>query len=139
MKMSFKNSQDELLKRTENLFNNLQKNMNSIFYLAGNAITKTLINKASKSVFEKDRVFVDLYKQLEDKKNLKKLILYLLQRLFTILKVMWTTRHFLVLVSLLSCYMAILQIHDFLPDLQLIQNIVFFWLIYLLQRYIFTL
>ena len=62
MKMSFKNSQDELLKRTENLFNNLQKNMNSIFYLAGNAITKTLINKASKSVFEKDRVFVDLYK-----------------------------------------------------------------------------
>ena len=72
MKMSFKNSQDELLKRTENLFNNLQKNMNSIFYLAGNAITKTLINKASKSVFEKDRVFVDLYKQLEDKKKFKK-------------------------------------------------------------------
>ena len=70
--MSFKNSQDELVRRTENLFNNLQKNTNSIFYLAGNTITKTLINKASKSVFEKDRVFVDLYKQLEDKKKFKK-------------------------------------------------------------------
>ena len=70
--MNFKNSQNELVQRTENLFNNLQKNTNSIFYLAGNAITKTLINKASKSVFEKDRVFVNLYKQLEDKKNFLK-------------------------------------------------------------------
>ena len=70
--MNFKNSQNELVQRTENLFNNLQKNTNSIFYLAGNAITKTLINKASKSVFEKDRVFVNLYKQLEDKKKFKK-------------------------------------------------------------------
>ena len=51
--MNFKNSQSNLLQRTENLFNNLQKNTNSIFYLTGNAITKTLINKASKSAFEK--------------------------------------------------------------------------------------
>ena len=71
--MSFKNinSQNEIVKRTENLFNSLQKNTNSIFYLAGNAITKTLINKASRSVFEKDRLFVDLYKQIEDKKKFK--------------------------------------------------------------------
>ena len=54
--MSFKNvnSQNEIVKRTENLFNSLQKNTNSIFYLAGNTITKILINKASRSVFEKD-------------------------------------------------------------------------------------
>ena len=73
IKMSFKNenSQNEIIKRTENLFNALQKNTNSIFYLAGNTITKTLINKASKSVFEKDRLFVDLYKQLEDKTKFK--------------------------------------------------------------------
>ena len=64
-------SQNEIVKRTENLFNSLQKNTNSIFYLAGNTITKTLINKASRSVFEKDRVFVDLYKQIEDKKQFK--------------------------------------------------------------------
>ena len=71
--MSFKNinSQNEIVKRTENLFNSLQKNTNSIFYLAGNAITKTLINKASRSVFEKDRLFVDLYKQIKDKKKFK--------------------------------------------------------------------
>ena len=61
--MNFKNenSQNELIKRTENLFNSLQKNTNSIFYLAGNTITKTLINKASKSVFAKDQLFVNLY------------------------------------------------------------------------------
>ena len=64
-------SQNEIVKRTENLFNSLQKNTNSIFYLAGNTITKTLINKASRSVFEKDRLFVDLYKQIEDKKQFK--------------------------------------------------------------------
>ena len=64
-------SQNEIVKRTENLFNSLQKNTNSIFYLAGNTITKTLINKASRSVFEKDRLFVDLYKQIEDKKKFK--------------------------------------------------------------------
>ena len=71
--MNFKNenSQDELIKRTENLFNSLQKNTNSIFYLAGNTITKTLINKASKSVFAKDQLFVNLYKQLEDKTKFK--------------------------------------------------------------------
>ena len=71
--MSFKNenSNDEIVKRTENLFNAFQKNTNSIFYLAGNTISKTLINKASKSVFEKDRLFVDLYKQLEDKTKFK--------------------------------------------------------------------
>ena len=73
MKISFKNknSQNEIIKRTENLFNSLQKNTNSIFYLAGNTITKTLINKASKSVFEKDRLFINLYKQLEDKTKFK--------------------------------------------------------------------
>ena len=139
--MSFKNknSQDELARRAENLFNALQKNTNSIFYLAGNTISKTLINKASKSVFEKDRVFVDLYKQLEDKESLKKVIYYLLQRPFMNSKVMWITRLFLVSLSLLSYYMAILEIRDFLPDLRLIQSIAFFWLIYLLQRYIFIL
>ena len=73
-RISFKNenSQNELARRAENLFNALQKNTNSIFYLAGNTISKTLINKASKSVFEKDRLFVDLYKQLEDKRKFKK-------------------------------------------------------------------
>ena len=72
-----KNSQDELLKRVNNLFNNLQKNTNSVFYLAGNSVSKTLLDKAQKSVFEKDKVFVNLYKQLEDRKKIQKSNLYL--------------------------------------------------------------
>ena len=60
------NSQDEINRRINNLFNNLQKNSKSIFYLIGN-ISKTVLNKASKSFYEKDKVFVNLYKQLEDK------------------------------------------------------------------------
>lgn len=52
--MNYKNSQDELIKRVDNLYNILQKNTNSVFYLAGNGISKTLLNKAAKSVFEKD-------------------------------------------------------------------------------------
>ena len=60
------NSQNELNTRVNNLFNNLQKNPKSIFYLVGN-LSKTVLNKASKSIFDKDKVFVNLYNQLEDK------------------------------------------------------------------------
>ena len=60
------NSQNELNTRVNNLFNNLQKNPKSIFYLVGN-LSKTIINKASKSIFDKNKVFVNLYNQLEDK------------------------------------------------------------------------
>ena len=61
------NSQSKLNVRTNNLFKTLRKNPKSIFYLVGN-VSKTLLNKASKLVFEKDKVFVDLYDQLEKKK-----------------------------------------------------------------------
>ena len=44
------NSQNELNIRINNLFNTLQKNRKSIFYLVEN-VSKTLLNKASKSVF----------------------------------------------------------------------------------------
>ena len=56
------NSQDEINRRINNLFNNLQKNPKSIFYLIGN-VSKIVLNKASKSFYEKDKVFVNLYKQ----------------------------------------------------------------------------
>ena len=52
--MSYKNSQDELIKRVDNLYIILQKNTNSMFYLAGNSISKTFLNKAAKLVSEKD-------------------------------------------------------------------------------------
>ena len=60
------NSQNELIKRTNNLFNTLQKNQKSIFYLVG-SVSKTLLNKAAKSIFEKDKVLVNLNEQLENK------------------------------------------------------------------------
>ena len=60
------NSQDEINRRINNLFNNLQKNPYCILYFIGN-ISKTVLNKASKSFYETDKVFVNLYKQLEDK------------------------------------------------------------------------
>ena len=59
------NSQNELNIRINNLFNTLQKNLKSIFYLVGN-VSKTLLNKASKSVF------VNSYDKLENK-NFKRL------------------------------------------------------------------
>ena len=61
------NSQDELPKRANNLLNALQKIPKSIFYLTGNATSKRLFNKAVKSAFEKDKVFVNLCNQLENK------------------------------------------------------------------------
>ena len=57
------NSQSELNVRTNNFFKTRRKNPKSIFYLVEN-VSKTLLNKASKSVFEKDK---DLYDQLENK------------------------------------------------------------------------
>ena len=52
--------------RIENLFKNLQKDPRSVFYSIG-TLSKSIINKAYKSAYEKDVVFVNLYKKLEDK------------------------------------------------------------------------
>ena len=52
--------------RIENLFKNLQKDPRSVFYLIG-TLSKSIINKAYKSAYKKDVVFVNLYKKLEDK------------------------------------------------------------------------
>ena len=60
------NSQNELNTKVNNLFNSLHKNPKSIFYLVGN-LSKTVLNKALKSIFDKDKVFVNLYNKLEDK------------------------------------------------------------------------
>ena len=59
------NWQGELIKKI-NLFNSLQKNPKSIFYLVRH-VSRTLFNKATKSTFEKDKVVVNLYDQSENK------------------------------------------------------------------------
>ena len=51
--------------RIQNLFKNLQKDPRSIFYSIGN-LSRSILNKARKSTYDKDKVFVNLYKQLED-------------------------------------------------------------------------
>ena len=60
------NSQNIKNSRVENLFRNLLKDPRSVFCSTGN-LPKSIVNKANKSVYEKDKVFVNLYKQLEDK------------------------------------------------------------------------
>ena len=52
--------------RIQNLFKNLQKDPRSIFYSIGN-LSRSILNKARKSAYDKDKVFVNLYNQLEDK------------------------------------------------------------------------
>ena len=52
-------------KRIQNLFRNLQKDSKSIFYSVRN-LSNSLRNKAKKSTYDKDKVFVNLY-ELADK------------------------------------------------------------------------
>ena len=54
-------------KRIQNLFRNLQKDSKSIFYSVRN-LSNSPRNKAKKSTYDKDKVFVNLYNELEDKK-----------------------------------------------------------------------
>ena len=57
---------DEKNLRIQNLFKTLQNDPKIVFYSVGN-LSKTIINKAKKSVYNKDKVFVNLYEKLEDK------------------------------------------------------------------------
>ena len=52
--------------RIQNLFRNLQKGPKSLFYSIEN-LSRTILNKARKPTYDKDKVFVNLYNQLEDK------------------------------------------------------------------------
>ena len=52
------------------------------FYSTGN-LSKSILNKAIKSVYEKDKVFVNLYKPLEDKNFDKRLNVTLVTPFFT--------------------------------------------------------
>ena len=48
------------------MFRNLKKDPRSIFYSVGN-VSNSLLNKAKKSTYDKNKVFVNLYNELEDK------------------------------------------------------------------------
>ena len=57
------------LKQRKNLFNSLIKDDNGIFY-STDKINRSLNNKARRSIYPKDGVFIKLYNELEDKNNL---------------------------------------------------------------------
>ena len=64
--MKTTNQYNEINNRIQNLFRYLQKDWKSIFYSVSNLI-RILLNKARKSTYTKNNVFVNLYNQLEDK------------------------------------------------------------------------
>ena len=48
--------------RIQNLFKNLQKDLKSIFYAVEN-LSRTILNKAKKSIYDKDKIFANLCNQ----------------------------------------------------------------------------
>ena len=64
--MTTKNSQVEINSRIGNLFKKLQKDPKSVFYSVEN-LRNSVLKKASKWFYEKYKVFVNLYNQLEEK------------------------------------------------------------------------
>ena len=53
-------------KQMKNLFRKLINDENSVFF-SSDRINKTLLNKGRKSSYEKDKVFYNLFKNIEDK------------------------------------------------------------------------
>ena len=99
---------DEKNLRIQNLFKTLQNDPKSVFYSVGN-LSKTIINKAKKSVYDKDKVFVNLYEKLEDKnfhnKETVPLVTPFVEKKLTLIN-----QHFTVLLSHLNFCMLILLI-----------------------------
>ena len=52
--------------RIQNLFKNLQNNPKSVFYSIRN-LSQSILNKARKSIYDKDKSFVNLCNDFEDK------------------------------------------------------------------------
>ena len=57
------------MKQTKNLCKKLIKDKKSKFYVA-DRITRTLLNKAKNSLYEKDKAFYKHYVDLEDKNDI---------------------------------------------------------------------
>ena len=104
-----KKKPDEKNLRIKNLFKTLQNDPNSVFYSTGN-LSKTIINKVKKSVYNKDKVFVNLFEKLEDKNFHNKETVVPLVTPFAKKKVTLLNQHFTVFLSHLNFYMLILLI-----------------------------
>ena len=53
-------------KQVRNLFKKLINDQNSVFF-SSDKINKNLLNKGRKSLYEKDKVFYNLFKKIENK------------------------------------------------------------------------
>ena len=94
--------------RIQNLFKTMQNDPKSVFYSIGN-LSKTIINKAKKSVYDKDKVFINLYEKLEDK-NFHNKETVPLATPFVEKKVILINQHITVFLSHLNFYILILLI-----------------------------
>ena len=122
--------------RIENLFRNLQKDPRSVFYSI-RTLSESIIKKTHRSFYEKDVVFVNLYKELEDKNFYQK------KEILSLVIPFFNQKSNVDHSTLYSISKPFDLVHRdiadtrFLLSLQLIQNIVFYWLIYLLLKFTF--
>ena len=126
-------------KKVKNLYKALQRDDESVFY-ASEKINNTLIKKAKRSNYSKDKVFLNLYKQLENSVNIKEssdeLLILPTYLPFVEQKKVLTDQHYILLIHPLTFYMQILPICVFWQNLQSIQIIVFCLLIFLRRKFI---
>ena len=114
----------EKLKRTRNLYKALQKDEQSIFF-ANEKLTKQIIKKANRSTYEKDKVFLTLYKNVGDVNIQAEEVIILSHVPFVEKKTDVVDLHYIVSVDPLNFYMQILLTLGFLPSLQQILTTVY--------------
>ena len=104
-------------KQVKNLFKKLINDQNSVFYSSGK-ITKTLLNKGRRSLYEKDKVFYKIFNSIEDKDVIYDFIHPLLNRK----KILIDFCHFIALTALYNFFMKTLLTFNFSQKVLLIQN-----------------
>ena len=97
----------ETFKRAKNLYNALKEDEESIFF-SSEKITKQLIKKTKKSRYEKDKVFLSLYNNIEDVNLQEEEVVIPTFVPFVDKKKILIDRHYIALVNLLNFYMQTL-------------------------------
>ena len=134
----------EKLKQSKNLFKKLIEDEKSVFY-AADRINKTLLNKARKSFYKKDKIFYKFYLELENKNILyendegtKTRIPFYTSFVEQRKDIDCSSALYSVKAPFELVDADIANIQGFFLNLQLIQNIVCLLWIFLLLRYTST-
>lgn len=64
-----KTTNETKLKQAKKLFKFLIKDKNSVFFYSVNKINKNIVAKAKRLVYAKDKLFIKLYNEVENKNN----------------------------------------------------------------------